>query len=371
MRNKLIKLLLYVYLFFVPFGPLVVIFGINFKKLLFTRLDVFCAILASSLFIFNLKIHNIFTKAKFYLLILFFYFLISSIFSINPIQSFSAFFSLMFNLFILNMFLICFKGDFDQLAKVLLFGFILAGSLVLYEFILDASSHYTSGRFYLVLDGLGAEDLVDPNIQASGMVLAFLASYNLINFKGVKNTLISLYAIILILSNLIIFNSRSAFLGLIIGGVFIILNKSSKRNLILYLFAASAVVYFSYFILTNFIELSLVNLFDKFSTSGEDSRLELINETIKFYSSDFLRIFFGLGLDQTNPHNEFLKIIFSLGAIGFILVILCSVLITRIAFRVLIINRFRFYYFCLFILTISMFYEHKKLFWISIILAIL
>jgi len=310
-------------------------------------------------------------KAKLYLLILFFYFLVSSIFSVSPIQSFGALFSIMFNFFILNMFLIFFKGEFNQLSKILLLGFIVSGSLVLYEFILNASSHYTSGRFYLVLDGLNAEDLVDPNIQASGMVLAFLGSYNLINFKGARNILFSLYSIILILSNLIIFNSRSAFLGLIIGGGVIIFNKSSKRNLIIYLLATSAIIYFSYFILTSFIDLSLVNLFDKFSVSGEDSRLELIIETIKLYSSDPLRIFFGLGLDQTNPHNEVLKIIFSLGVIGFILVVMCTVIITRIAFRHLIINRFRFYYFCLFILTISMFYEHKKVFWISIILAIL
>lgn len=371
MRNRLITVLLSIYLFFVPFGPLVVIFGYNIKNILLTRIDIFCAIVAAILFTFNFKLNKLFSDTKIYIIAIFISFIISCIFSINISGSFSALVAILFNIFLLNIFLIHFKGEYNYLSKVLLLGFIVSGIFVLYAFLTNSTDHYTQGRFYLVLDGLSTEELVDPNIQASGMVLAFLANYNYFNFKGLKKIIISLFSLVLIISNLIIFNSRSAFLGLIVGGFFILVNKSSKLNMIIYLLSLITILYFSYFLLTSFIDLSLVNLFEKFSVSGDDSRLELINDTIKFYSADLFRILFGLGLDQTNPHNEILKLVFSLGVIGFVLVFFCMIFIIRIVLKNLIINRFRFYYFCLFIMTISMFYEHKKVFWISIILAIL
>jgi hypothetical protein len=369
--NKLIRFLLSIYVFFVPFGPLVSILGVNFKNSIYTRVDIFCTILATLLFLFNIRINKIFKRTGFYFVLLILYFLMSTIFSINPFGSFSSFFSILFNLLLLNIFLIYFRGDYDYLARVLLFGFLCAGSAVLYQFIINPAAHYTSGRFYLVIDGLSSEELVDPNIQASGMVLAFLANFAYFNFRDFKNILISFYSLILILSNLIIFNSRSAFLGLIVGCLIFIGFKLSAKNLVIYIVSIFVLSFVIYYTLTNFLDLNLVNLIEKFSVSGEDSRFELINESSKIYSVDLIRVLFGLGLDQTNPHNEFLKLIFSLGIIGFVILVFSVLRISRIFLRHLITSRFRFYYFSFFIMTISMFYEHKKLFWVSILLAIL
>lgn len=267
--------------------------------------------------------------------------------------------------------------------------FVCAVSISVLIVILYHFFGYGDGfRFSLAIKPLENKDLleqgkafVDQNMTASGLYLSLLIYIPdiLQRKKLLLVRILEVVGVILILTAGIITLSRTAFVGLV-GSVMVVSiiamrrwlsskqNKIDERILIKGLFSAILIVmflmciYILNFDIFNYLVSRLI------TSTADTARLQLITNALHIFTLDVKTFFIGSGYMITNPHNEFLRALSSMGILGVLSSIIMLVVLFKNVLGVMSNDSPRqlaalaviFY-----VIIISMFYGYTKLIWVA------
>ncbi|EMD0831369.1 O-antigen ligase family protein [Morganella morganii] len=173
----------------------------------------------------------------------------------------------------------------------------------------------------------------DPNVLAFGVVL----SYFYLNTAKIT-ILRRLVSLIIVISTLLMTESRSAFIGFIISVLFYLTHLYIIKNgikktftfiicITTFLFIVSFIFYICSFHLNRIYAPNILSrLFSIGSDLSSNSRLQGINTAIDLIkNSSWFRIIFGHGVDQilhyTDPHNIFIATMYNQGLLGLVTLI--------------------------------------------------
>ena len=375
--NSICFILLLGYIAFIPVGP--------FPIYIFAgmRLDVTIGVLLLAFVI--IYVSKITLYANIFIATWIFYFFVvfvSAFFSIDTELSFVSAY-VMFGYSIIALLIPVIFSSRGVVIRTWLFLFAALVSVViiyLYIFHGFAQDH----RF-----ALGAADMskgvarveevatVDPNMTAAGLLLSLIVYFPHL-FEIRRLYILDFLGALCILSASLVTLSRSAMIGFVIAILFswlivfvgsIDFNKRSIRNekffiLSMFLLIVIPVVVF-------FADAMFLSILDKLTsrmTGGNDDsiRIDLLLNTWDVFTYDTKNILIGSGFMTTNPHNEYMRTLSTMGMMGVMASILFLVSMFYFSVKELTYNHRKMFSalsIIIFVMVISLFYGYTKLIW--------
>jgi len=279
---------------------------------------------------------------------------------------------------------VVFEGKFDVTRIFLFVVAVLLGILIisLYTFFGFAHSH----RFALALadvssSGHGSQAgvfAVDSNMTAAGLILSLIVYFPQM-FKYKRYILWEAVGSLCIVVATFITLSRSAFVGLVVSFLTAAIIVSIKylfehrlrveiyliRNVLIFVW-----LFFGFCVFFNMMYPDLINsVFQRLNNSSNDSsRLDLlVNAWDVFYVTP-KSLLIGNGFMTTNPHNEFMRVLSTMGSLGLVSSLLFLVtMFYYVLMKTAVDNRLLFSSISIifFILIITLFYGYTKLIWVA------
>ncbi|HFU0690760.1 TPA: O-antigen ligase family protein [Morganella morganii] len=178
----------------------------------------------------------------------------------------------------------------------------------------------------------------DPNVLAFGVVLSYFY------LNAAKITISKrLISLVIVISTLLMTESRSAFIGFITSALFyltyIYIIKNGIKKTFTYIICITTCLFMVSFILYIYSfhldRIYTPNILSRLFSIGNDlssnSRLQGINTAIDLIkNSSWFRVIFGHGVDHilyhTDPHNIFIATMYNQGLFGLIILILFFIL---------------------------------------------
>ena len=367
------------YLAFIPIGPFPVYIIPGF------RLDVSFGLLLVVFLIPYLagikKLPDVIILAwLFYFVIVF----LSSVVSVNvELSARNAF--VMFGYSIITLLVpIVFLRRVQALRTWLFFSGCIVAALVLYLYL--AAGFGRDHRFALSMGDIpiaAARRMgvasVDPNMTAAGLALSLIAYFPEL-FLNRKRFLFDSIGCLAIILAVLVTLSRSALLGFIVAIVvsfmMVFINSVNLNNVLVlnrkilvssFVFTVSVIgiTFLGYFVFPEILD----KLIGRVVRSFEDStRIALLIGAWDLFMSDIKTMFIGAGFMTTNPHNEYMRTLSTMGLLGMIAsasflasIFYFSIRASSASHRMM----FSALSIIVFVLVVSLFYGYTKLIWVA------
>jgi len=375
--NSICFLLLLGYIVFIPIGPFPVYIVAEL------RLDVTIGMLLLAfviIYISKIQLYaNIFIATwVFYFFIVF----VSAYLSVDTALSFSNAF-VMFGYSIIALLVpVIFSNRGDTIRKwFFLFGALVSVVIIyLYIFKGFAQDHrFALGAADMSKGAARVEEVatVDPNMTAAGLLLSLIVYFpNLFEIR--RRYSLDFLGILCIISASLVTLSRSAMIGFVFAILFSLLivfvsaidfNKRFIRNKKFIILSTLLLVAIP--VVVVFGDAMFLAIIDKLSSrmlgGNDDSiRIYLLLNAWDVFVSDTKTILIGSGFMTTNPHNEYMRTLSTMGMLGFIASILFLVSMFYFSVKELACNHRKMFSalsIIIFVMVISLFYGYTKLIW--------
>lgn len=367
------------YLAFIPTGPfpIPVAVGLNLDVIIGFLLFLF--VVTYSLRI-GLYPHVFVLAWLFYLLVVF----LSAIFSDNFNHSIKYAFIIFGYSAVALLVPVIFVNHASFLRKWLFTVATIVSSIIIYLYVFHgfADGH----RFALGVSDMSRDMAmsaglvaIDPNMTAAGLLLSMIVYFPYL-FDDYKRLLLDLFGVTSILLGSVILLSRSAMIGFILS-IFIsycilLVKRFDFDNVIV--FNKKLLVAFPVFIISIPLVVIIGNalfpeIIDSFlgrilRIADDSHRIDLLVHSWGVFISDIKTILIGGGLMTVNPHNEYLRVLASMGTLGWIGSFLFLLFMFYFSTKSLSGNHraiFSAWTIIVFVLVISMFYGYTKLVWVA------
>ena len=220
---------------------------------------------------------------------------------------------------------------------------------------------------------------VDPNMTAAGLMLALIGYFPNM-FERRKRLLLDLTGLLCVLSACLITLSRSAILGFVLAvlasGTIVLLTRLKKKGI--FVFDKKALKFFFLFLLMVPAGILIVGLFfpdviDKqirrmAGISQDTARIGLFIAAWDVFVADVKTVLIGAGFMTTNPHNEYMRTLSTMGVVG---VVVSAIFLTYMFFIAVKAtfqnhrNLFSALSIIFFVMAIALFYGYTKLIWVA------
>jgi len=274
------------------------------------------------------------------------------------------------------------KADF--LRKWMFGVAVLVGLLIIVLYTVFGFAH--SHRFALAMAdvssaGAGSKEgvtAVDSNMTAAGLMLSLIVYFPCL-FKKKKYIFLELVGLVCVVGGVVITLSRSATLGGIVAvsmAASVVLFRSFmsrgfkvKKNLLIGFSSALFMVFILGVAVHSFIPDVIEMVIGRVSRAGHDTeRLYVLKNAWSVFSASSKSTLIGNGFMTTNPHNEFMRALSTMGILGALSATLFVASILFQSFSMTLMDDRRLFSavaIAVFVLVITLFYGYTKLLWVA------
>jgi hypothetical protein len=366
MLKKISYSFLLLYLFFIPIGPLPI------QTPLGVKVDVLIGILLLLLAIGFFKNFTQYSVTMFFLVgFLLISTLTSTLLSQDINFSLKSWLIMIGYMYLTLIIPTIYFPKFDSLSSFIILIATIVGLFIIISYsTLDIVGRYNISQVISFVDDKNMR--LDPNTTAIGLCFSML-------FLGkIKDRYSSFIIIIIVVSAVLILQSRTAIIAFILAIIFSRFYLFFEKNDTLkFLPLKSLSTFFIIIFLASFFYLLFPDVVDIYisrllSGSNNEHRFDMITTSYNLFSEDTKTIFFGVGYMLLNPHNEFLRILFCSGIFGLISSVIWMIYIFYLISKIIDIEtKFKALSIYMFLIFASMPYGHTKFIYVSLMFILM